>query len=136
MADHARILIAEMEEVRRNPLAAYIEQMRNRTAAARLARRVGETTLREILSLLGNMEDFPPAQILWNASHRDMPLHCFFRTKHEPVFRVLKLDLQATFAKVVVEYGGDRRRDSTREEITLQKDRHRCFQFLRRTMLE
>ena len=135
MAEHARLLIAEMEEDHRNPVAAYIERMRNRAAANRLARQIGETNLREILAQLGALENFPPAQILWNANHRDMPLHCFFRMKHEPVFRILKLDVQAVYAKITVEYGGAKRKESTREEITLQKDRLKNFRFLSRTML-
>lgn len=135
MAEHARVLIAEMEEMHQNPIAAYIERLRNRAAANTLAKRIGETALREILSLLGSIEHFPPAHILWNASHRDMPLHCFFRMRHEPVFRILRLDIQAAFAKIVVEYGGAKKRESTREEITLQKDRFRRYQFVSRSML-
>ncbi|MEZ5431440.1 MAG: hypothetical protein R3F31_09750 [Verrucomicrobiales bacterium] len=36
MASHARRLIGEMEEEYRNPIAATLERMRNRLAAARL----------------------------------------------------------------------------------------------------
>jgi hypothetical protein len=68
MAEHARLLIEEMEDMHHNPLAAAIERMRNRTAGARLARRIGDGTLRQILTILGAMDDFPPAQILWNST--------------------------------------------------------------------
>jgi hypothetical protein len=135
MAEHARLLIEEMEDMHHNPLAAAIERMRNRTAGARLARRIGDGTLRQILTILGAMDDFPPAQILWNANQLDMPLHCFFRTKHEPIFRILQLDLQASFAKITVEYGSAKKGESTREEITLQKNRLNQFEFVRRVKI-
>ena len=46
------------------------------------------------LGTLGAIETFPPAQILWNAGHADVPLHCFFRSKIEPVFRITRLEIQ------------------------------------------
>ncbi len=121
MAMHARELIDEMVEARRNPVTAYIEQLRNRTAAARLARRHGAALVREILAALGTIPDFPPAQLLWNAPHREVPLHCFFRTKHEPLFRVLKLHIVAGKVRVLVEYGESAA--PLREEIVLMRDR-------------
>ena len=48
MALHARRLIKEMVQARRNPVGAYLEQLRNRTAAARLARKHGADLVREV----------------------------------------------------------------------------------------
>ncbi|MCB1229316.1 MAG: hypothetical protein KDN19_03570 [Verrucomicrobiae bacterium] len=121
MSMHAGELIDEMIESRKNPVAAYLEQLRNRTVAARLARRHGSTQLREILTALGVIPDFPPAQLLWNAPHREVPLHCFFRTRHEPLFRIVKLKAMATRVRVVVEYG--EAASPVRETILLVRDR-------------
>ncbi len=121
MAMHARELIDEMVEARKNPVAAYIEQLRNRAAAARHARRHGARQLREILTALGLIPDFPPAQLLWNAPHREVPLHCFFRSKHEPLFRIVKLKINAGKVRVVVEYG--EAASPVRETILFSRDR-------------
>lgn len=126
MSMHAHELIDEMIEAHQNPVAAYIEQLRNRTVAARHARRHGSTALREILTALGRIPEFPPAQILWNAPHREVPLHCFFRTKHEPIFRIVKLKILATKARVVVEYGETR--SLVRETILLTRNRFQQFE--------
>jgi len=123
MASHQRDLIAEMEEGRRNPVAAYIEHRRNRAAARSLARRHGVSEIREVLAALGTLPRFPPAQLLWNAGHEDMPLHCFVRTRHEPVFRVLKAQIWPVFVRITVEYGKSGKGESTREEIALRRGR-------------
>ncbi len=126
MASHARRLIGEMEEEYRNPIAATLERVRNRLAAARLVRRHGEPLLREVLSALAEVPDFPPALLLWNARHPDVPLHCFQRVSHPPVFRLLKLETVVSDAWVTVEYGerGDNR---NRERIALRRDRRGLF---------
>lgn len=121
MAMHARELIDEMVEARRNPVAAYLEQLRNRTAAARLARRHGAALVRETLAALGAVPDFPPAQLLWNATHREVPLHCFFRSRHEPLFRVLKLRNISGKIRLLIEYGESAA--PVQEEIVLVRDR-------------
>ena len=89
MAEHARELIAEMEEDYQNPAAAWIEGLLAKRAAARLIRRHGSRLLRELLVALADVADFPPARYLWNAGHPDVPLHCFLRMRREPVFRIL-----------------------------------------------
>ena len=76
MNEHAVELIAEMVEARRNPLVAWFDEQLSRQAAARLIRKHGEDVLREVLSTLGELSHFPPAQLLWNAGHPDVPLHC------------------------------------------------------------
>ena len=48
MAVHARELIIEMEEARRNPMAAFSEFIRNRRAAGKLARHHGEAVLNAV----------------------------------------------------------------------------------------
>lgn len=120
---HALELIEEMEEARRNPIAATIEQLRNRSAAARLAKRHGAANVRRILGALSEIPDFPPAVLLWNALHQDVPLHCFIRMRHEPVFRIVKLQIKPQLARIAVEYGRAERHESTAEVISLRRNR-------------
>lgn len=122
MAVHARDLITQMAEARKNPIAAYLEQMRNRAMAHRLTRKHGRALVRSVLATLGRIEGFPPAQILWNANHGDVPLHCFFRARVEPVFRVIKMDVSAMHIRLHIEYGAHARNRTTRESILLQRD--------------
>jgi hypothetical protein len=122
MRVHAEALIAEMEEEHQNPLAALYESMRRRYAAAKLSRRHNEEDIREIFHALADLEDFPPASHLWNAAHRHVPLHCFFRPGKEPVFHVLELNTSRQRARIVVEYGEAVRSRSVREEVLLQRD--------------
>ena len=90
MAEHAKGLIEEIEEDRKNPIAAYVDKVLSKQAANKLARRYTEPVVREVLAALAEVPDFPPAHLLWNAEHRDVPLHCFLRMRTEPVFRVLR----------------------------------------------
>ncbi len=122
MALHARGLIVEMDEVRSNPVSAYAERLRNRAAVRRLAKKHGSALLREVLVTLGRIDGFPPAQILWNAGHLDMPLHCFFRTRHEPVFRIAKMEVSSMKICLNIEYGAHKSKETTRETILLQRD--------------
>lgn len=104
MKEHQQELIEEMEEVHRNPVAAFIDEMCNRAAAFSLVRRHGERSIREVLDALADLDDFPPAAQLWNALHFHIPLHCFFRTRATPVFRILKLEVKAQMTTITVEY--------------------------------
>lgn len=122
MAIHAQALVAEMTEARRSPVAAYLERLRNYATARRLAKRYGPAKIREILTALGEIEGFPPAQILWNANHGDVPLHCFFRTRIEPVFRIVHLDIRPMQVWVRVEYGPAHPKRIIRENIRLQRN--------------
>lgn len=122
LALHARSLIAEMVEAEKNPKTSYLERLRNFAAARRLAKKHGPARIREILGALGDIEGFPPAQILWNASHTDVPLHCFFRTKIEPVFRITRLEVRAMSVSIEVEYGIHDRSGTTREAILFQRN--------------
>ena len=91
MALHARELIREMEEDRLNPAAALIERFQTARLARRLAKRHGARLVRECLVALSEVADFPPSARLWNASHPDVPLHCFFRVKRAPAFRLVAI---------------------------------------------
>lgn len=122
LALHARSLISEMVEERNHPKTSYLERLRNFAAARKLAKKHGSARLREILATLGAIEGFPPAQILWNAGHADVPLHCFFRSKIEPVFRIVRLEVQPMMISLDVEYGSNDRAKTTRESILLQRN--------------
>ena len=122
LALHARSLIAEMVEEKKNPKSSYLERLRNFAAARRLASKHGAPRVREILGALGAIDGFPPAQILWNASHTDVPLHCFFRSKAEPVFRITRLEVQPMLVSIDVEYGAHDRSRTTRESILFQRN--------------
>jgi hypothetical protein len=119
MAIHARRLIAEMEEDRLNPAAALLDHLRNRRAAAKWTRRHGQRLVRETFAALAELDDFPPSAHLWNALHPDVPLHCFFRTKREPVFRVLRFDDHGHAVTIWVEHG---RGTPLTESIELKRD--------------
>jgi hypothetical protein len=122
MAVHARELIAEMEEDYQNPAAAWIESLLARRAAGRLVRRHGSRLLREVLMALSELEDFPPARLLWNASHPDLPLHCFLRIRREPVFRISNLDHRPEEIEVTIEHGEAGRGRATRTLFLLKRD--------------
>ena len=104
MAVHARELIIEMEEARRNPMAAFSEFIRNRRAAGKLARHHGEAVLREVFSALADVPDFAPASLLWNAGHSHVPLYCFIRMRHRPLFRVIAMESSLMQVTIAVEY--------------------------------
>ncbi len=122
MGEHQRHIIEEMEENRRNPVATLLEQMRNRRAATKLIKQYDEASVREVLSALADQLNFPPSNLLWNAEHREVPLFCFIRMKHEPVFRITRLDIHPQVASVEIEYGKSKPKQSTCEVISLRRD--------------
>jgi hypothetical protein len=71
---------------------------------------------------MGRIDGFPPAQILWNAGHADVPLHCFIRSRKEPVFRVKRLALKPMRVEIDVEYGANKKTETTRETISFQRN--------------
>lgn len=123
MAHHARGLIAEMEEVHQNPVAAWLETFRNRRAATRLAKEHGEPMVRELMVALSDVPDFPLANWLWDADQPTVPLHCFLRSRKEPVFRILKIASAPFLLSITVEHGGMRRNSSVRERFGFGRDR-------------
>ena len=116
----ARELIVEMEEERGNPIAAYIDRVRNLRASKKWVKQHGEASVRELFFAMSEVEDFSPALILWNAEHWDVPLHCFFRQKRDPVFRVCEMQVKMRVAEVVVEYGVSG--DIKKERFCLKRD--------------
>lgn len=121
MALHARELIREMEEDYQNPAAAWIESLLARRATGTLVRRHGARVVREVLVALADVPEFPPARHLWNAGHADVPLHCFFRMRRDPVFRILSLDMKSGEIRVMVEYG-DATKKKQRKTLLLNRD--------------
>lgn len=135
MAHHVKGLIAEMEEVHQNPVAAWVETLRNRRAASRLAGEHGEFLVREVLVALSDVPDFPLANWLWDADQPTVPLHCFLRSRREPVFRVLKISSAPFILSVTVEHGGIRRGESVRERFGFGRDRFGRLALHERTAL-
>jgi hypothetical protein len=121
MAVHARELIAEMEEDRQNPAAAWIESLLARRAAGHLVRRHGGRILREVLAALADLPDFAPAKYLWNAAHPDLPLHCFLRMRRVPVFRIVRLEHEGEEIRLLIEHGEAGRGRATRREFLLKR---------------
>ena len=76
-----------------------------------------------VLGALADIDNFPPADLLWNAAHPDVPLHCFFRLRREPVFRLIRLKVDPLGVKVLIEHGRAAKRQTTRQEIQLVRDR-------------
>lgn len=135
MAVHARELIEEMEQARKNPVIAWMHQLFNRREAARWAGGHGEALLREILLALAEEDRFPPARWLWNASHPHVPLHVFFRTRELPRFRFLKLRASSQSVTVEIEHGGSDTAPPVREEFLLRRGRNTRLLVERRIML-
>lgn len=124
MRNHALEIIEEMEEDHLNPLEAFMEQMLCRRAASKLLKQHEEALIREVLQALSELDDFPPGRWLWNAAHPHLPLHAFFRSKREPVFRVLALDAMPQLVTVTVEYSLAKGSSAFhKEEIRLRRDR-------------
>lgn len=123
MAHHARQIIVEMEEMRANPFATWVETIRNKRAAKRLVHQHSEPLLREVLVALSEVPEFPLANWLWNADRMQVPLHCFIRSTFEPVFRVLRMSSAPFMVTILVEHGLAKRGQGTREKFTLGRDR-------------
>lgn len=132
MAIHAKALIAEMEIEWQFPLETRMEQWRNRHHASRLAAKHGERRVREVFQALGELENFPPAGLLWNASHTHIPLHCFLRTKRAPLFRVKKMNTSAVSATVWVEYNEDEGKQVVTEKFHLVRNRRWILELVKR----
>lgn len=135
MAVHAREVIEEMEEDHLNPAVAMLEQLICRRAVSKLLKRHEETLIREVLLALSELNDFPPGRWLWNAGHPHMPLHAFFRSKREPVFRIVELEAAPQIVTVVVEYGIKGQTNTVKEEIRLRRDRRTQLGLERRRVM-
>jgi hypothetical protein len=123
MNEHALLLIEEMEEVHQNPVAAWMEHLRSRRAAGKLAREHGEAMVRELFVALSEVPEFPLARWLWNADRPHLPLYCFLRPSAEPVFRVQKIVTAPFVVMIRVEYGSKEKGAAVREKFTFTRDR-------------
>jgi len=132
MAVYARELIAEMEEVHRNPVAAYIEQVLNHRAATKLVRKHGEQLVREVFTALAEVHNFPPGRRLWNAMQPLVPLHCFVRTRHAPIFRVRRIESQPWIVSVEVEHSATEGSATQRDEFLLRRNERGSLLVIRR----
>lgn len=121
MTQHQEAILAEAEEERENPFASYIDRMVNKRMAKKLIDRHGEANLRELCLALSELEDFLPAAFLWNVNHWDLPLHCFFRNKREPVFRVRDVFVKHHRAMMLIEHGSANKRQTQRERIHFER---------------
>ena len=122
MAWHAQGLIKEMEDDHRNPAAALLEYLLTKRAATKLAGKHGARLVRETFHALAEVEGYPPANLLWNALHLDVPLQCFFRIRREPVFRVISLEQSGSWWIVVMEYGSRVKGRAERRKFLLQRN--------------
>ena len=123
MSVHQQRLLLEIAEARKRPALSFLDEKLSRYVASRLERRHGEKIIRMVLRALADIDGFPPADLLWNAEHSDVPLHCFFRLRREPVFRLISLTVDPLGVKVVIEHGRAAKRRTTRQEIQLFRDR-------------
>ena len=122
MALHARELIQEMVEDYQNPASALIESLLARRSVSRLVRRHSGRLFREILVALADRAEFLPSRYLWNASHPDVPLHCFLRMRREPVFRISSIQQKGPDVEVEVEHGSSARGKATVRKFLLRRD--------------
>lgn len=125
MALHARALIREMEEDHLNPAAALVERIQAGRLARRLVKAHGARLVRECLVALSEVDDFPAAGRLWNASHPDLPLHCFMRVKRRPTFRIVAIHQESPQAvRCLTEHETDGNADAspTRTRWRMERD--------------
>jgi hypothetical protein len=135
MRGHAVQLIEEMEEVHQNPIAAWMEMLKNRRIAWRLARMNGEVLVREIFVALSELPDFPLANWLWNADRPLIPLYCFLRTRRDPLFRVLKIETAPFVIVAHIEYGNATSAKPQRERFSFDRDKFGRLQVSQREPL-
>lgn len=114
-------LLVEANEVRRNPVAAYLDGRMAKRAVRKLLRSASEAELREVLFALGDLVDFEPAQLLWNADQLDIPLHVFIRPRLEPIFRITYLNVTQMEVEISIEHGSAKKRETTREDIRFER---------------
>lgn len=127
---HARGLVEEIIEAHENPIAAWWDTMLAKRAADRWSNRHGIWRVRHILFALSKVPEFQPSSLLWNALHPDVPLHCFFRMRREPVFRLLNIEIRKGLLHVRVAHGsaseGILKEDFILEHIGNKLEAHRA----------
>ncbi|TLD71047.1 hypothetical protein FEM03_09040 [Phragmitibacter flavus] len=135
MRGHSEQLIEEMVEVHQNPIAAWMEMLKNRRLAWRLARLHGEVLVREIFVALSELPKFPLANWLWNADRPLIPLYCFLRTRRDPIFRVIKIETAPFVVIAHIEYGNASSEKPTRERFSFDRDNVGRLQVIQREPL-
>lgn len=118
---HAKALVDEMVEEHSNPIAAYLEQVRNRRAAKKLIRKHGAAVVREVLAALAKDRSFPLAGLLWNAHHEDVPIFCFLRATHPPVLKIVEITDHPRLVLAKIAYGTDPK-NLLHATITMRRD--------------
>ncbi len=116
------LALKEIEEDRSNPKLALLERWRCKSAARKILKNHTEAELREIFMSLAEIDDFPPANYLWNADQLDAPLYCFLREKREPVLRFSQVQICRLTADITIEYGGLNAKHRIQERITMRRD--------------
>ena len=81
-----------------------------------------QTELREVFMSLSQLDDFPPANYLWNADQLETPLYSLLREKRAPVLRFKEVLILRQSAKITIEYGELKPRNRTLETIQLRRD--------------
>ncbi|MGB1874095.1 MAG: hypothetical protein ACPHNY_03815 [Akkermansiaceae bacterium] len=114
--------LTEISEDMADPKGAFLERLRCRNAARRLTSKNSEAELREVFISLSQLDDFPPANYLWNADQRETPIYSMLRERRAPVLRFKEVQIHRLSAKVTIEYGSLKRRNRTRETIQLRRD--------------
>lgn len=118
MSIHQRELIREIDEDHQNPLAAWLESGLAKSSVKKLLKSHTARQIREVLVALSEADGFPLAKYIWNAAHPDIPLHCFFRIRREPVFRILSMRSEGNTVEIHLEI----HRIRNRQRITLTRD--------------
>lgn len=118
MSIHQKELIREIDEDHQNPLAAWLESRLAKASIKRLLKKHTAFQIREVLVALSEAEGFPLAKYIWNATHPDIPLHCFFRIRREPVFQILSMSREGNTMEVHLQI----HRTRNRRKIVLTRD--------------
>jgi len=114
-------LLSEAIENKCNPITAYLNERLNKRAVQKLLKSASEVEIREILYALGDLTDFAPARLLWNADQRDIPLHVFIRSREEPIFRITFLNVSMMRIELSIEHGSAQKGQTLREDIVLTR---------------
>jgi hypothetical protein len=130
MAVHAKLILAEVEEARTNPVIAFMDYVLCKRQASKLSKQYGEDTVREALAALADIPQFPPAALIWNADHELVPLECFFRMRRAPLFIVHQMHVEPQQILVHLEHGA--KQATQREEICLRRNRQGKLQYISR----
>jgi hypothetical protein len=122
MRQHLLQALAEISEDIADPRGAFLERLRCRNAARRLTKKNTEAELREVFTSLSQLDDFPPANYLWNAEQLETPLYSLLREKRIPVLKFKDVQILRQSAKLTVVYGSLKPKNRIMETIQLRRD--------------